>query len=121
MPIQLEQKFDCLVYFAEQSISVCFPRPIDSLIEADLQSICRENVGISLHYLDGDQDLDEEEELDYLSNWQTWIFSVMDYYDQKDVAFAIADCLRKDHGLRVSVKRFRDFEGRMNCREYHEF
>jgi hypothetical protein len=104
MPIRLAQKFDCLVIFAEQSVSVCFPRPIDAEIEADLRSIYELNPGICLKYFDGDSDPDDCN-LDYRSNWQEWYFSVIDFYDQKEVAFAIATCLREDHGLRVRVRR----------------
>lgn len=109
MPIKLEQHFDCLVIFTEESVSACFPRPIEEEIEAELRSVCELNPGICLKYFDSDCH-PEEQDRDYQSNWQNWIFTVLDFYDQKDVAFAIANCLRNDHGLRVKVDNRRDFD-----------
>lgn len=109
MPIKLQQNFDCVVSFTDQSVSVNFPRPIEAEIEADLRSVCELNPGICLQFFDSNCHL-EERPRDYQSNWQSWVFTVLDFYDQKEVAFAIANCLRGDHGLRVKVDNWRDFD-----------
>jgi hypothetical protein len=108
--IQVEQINDVAIAYSGHGVDVTFARLAEAEVEKELQML-GEKPGVSLLAGDILKPILANGDIYAPCQGKSWSFSLGGFYDPQQVAYAIANCLRDEHGLRVALTRIgSDFE-----------